>query len=103
MEKTTDIIKAIDLMNYSRPWVWHKLLLALQNYVLEHHQAFITTDDAETILFSTDHDDAGSLTDGSNNVLTQYFPRLIEDFVKAVETHLEAEEIYSKYQQKDHE
>lgn len=90
-KKITDIIEAIDAVKYHRPWKWDKLLLSLQNYVLEHYQVFITSDDAALILLRANHDSASELVGDDNNVMTEHFPGVIEDFLESVDATLQCQ------------
>ena len=86
MEKTPDIIAALDYLRHRRhPPLWSKFLLALQNYVLEHYLVYITTDDAKLIIRSTENGRLDWWLDENDNVTIDDFPELIGDFMAYVE------------------
>lgn len=80
-----DIISGIEYLKSHRPMLRNKFNLALQNYVLDHHHIYITTDDAEVIITFTDNRHLNGWFDEKDNIRTEDFPWLIDCFMEGIE------------------
>jgi hypothetical protein len=86
--KNMELMEFLNSRQYSRHIygrLRNKVMLALQNYVVEHYHDFITTYEAELILVATETRIAPDLLDDELNVLTCEFKELIDFFMERME------------------